>query len=175
MASHLRIEDAMILPARLDWPSAVGNFILEFGSMEWTLLAFLKQHLPMYEFKRVRDLHFKDRMSATSDYLNEEDYPLEVQEAFARFVEDIEPIRKLRNQLAHGHLTMIQDHAAASGETPSKVTLSLPRDLDRPYNAETWNMEFSELKKGLQRLYELSGEMDRISKFEPETPNSNEP
>jgi len=31
-----------VLPAQLDWPSAIGNFILNYGVLDWHVLVFLE-------------------------------------------------------------------------------------------------------------------------------------
>jgi hypothetical protein len=49
-----------ILPNRLDWPSTIGNFPLNFGTLEYLVFVFLKDHLPPEEFDRVKEHHLKD-------------------------------------------------------------------------------------------------------------------
>ncbi|MDX2079951.1 MAG: hypothetical protein SFU53_04145 [Terrimicrobiaceae bacterium] len=46
----MKIAPLQILPARWDWPSAIGNFILNFGSLDYLVFVFLKDHLPAAEF-----------------------------------------------------------------------------------------------------------------------------
>ena len=35
-----------ILSARLDWPSAIGNFILNYGALDWHVFVFLESRTP---------------------------------------------------------------------------------------------------------------------------------
>jgi len=49
-----------ILPERLDWSSAIGLFLINFGTLEYLVFVFLKDHLPPEHFEKVRKLHFKD-------------------------------------------------------------------------------------------------------------------
>jgi len=44
-----------ILPDRLDWPSAIGNFLLNFGTLKYLVFVFLKDHLQPEEFDRVKE------------------------------------------------------------------------------------------------------------------------
>ncbi len=162
--SNLRIEDARIFPAQSTWDSSVGNFILGFGAMELDLLAFLSRHLSDDDFDKVRDLHFKDRVSRTLAIVKEGGFSKEVQNDFARLAKAIEPLREIRNHLAHAHMTIIQDDDMATGLKASRMTLSLPKDFDRPFDSETWHMTFEELNDARQRLYQLAGAVERITR-----------
>jgi hypothetical protein len=35
-----------ILPARLDWPSAIENFIRNYGALDWQVFVFLERRMP---------------------------------------------------------------------------------------------------------------------------------
>ncbi len=51
-----------ILPIRLHWPSTLGNFLLNFGTLDYFVVVFLKDHLASEKFERIKNLHFKDRI-----------------------------------------------------------------------------------------------------------------
>ena len=44
-----------ITPARLDWPSAIGHFLLNYGTLDYLVFVFLKDHLSPDEFANVRN------------------------------------------------------------------------------------------------------------------------
>ncbi|MEC5128367.1 hypothetical protein VSU19_16510 [Verrucomicrobiales bacterium BCK34] len=88
----------------------------------------------------------------------------EVQNDFVRLAEAIESLRKIRNHLAHAHMTIIQDADMAKGLKPSRMTLSLPKDLDRPFDSETWHMTFEELSEARQRLFQVAGGVERLTR-----------
>jgi hypothetical protein len=92
-----------ILPARLDWPSAIGNFLLNFGALEYFVFVFLKDGLTPEEFSKVKEWHFKDRLNRIARLLAERRYPAVTQKEFTQLVERIEQLRELRNHIAHGH------------------------------------------------------------------------
>ncbi len=50
------------IPARLDWPSMVGNFVLNFGTLDLHLQDFLESHLAPAEFNTLCKRHFQDRV-----------------------------------------------------------------------------------------------------------------
>ncbi|HEX7858993.1 MAG TPA: hypothetical protein VF773_01560 [Verrucomicrobiae bacterium] len=119
-------EHPALLPARLDWPSAIGNFLLNFGSLEWLVSVYLKDRLPAGEFERLRDWHFRDRLTRVAQEFANRSYPAEQQAAFRELVERIESIRELRNHIAHGHMRLGVDSAT----NLRVVTLSKARDID---------------------------------------------
>lgn len=80
-----------ILPNRLDWPSAIGNFLLNFGTLEYLVFGFLKDHLRPEEFDRVKERHLKDRLNRIEQQLRDEGYPPHEQKAFAVLVEEQKP------------------------------------------------------------------------------------
>lgn len=51
-----------ILPARLDWPSAIGNFLINFGMQDWLVLVFLEDRTPSERFAKIKNEHFQDRI-----------------------------------------------------------------------------------------------------------------
>ena len=63
-----------ILPDRLDWPSAIGNFLLNFGTLEYLVFVLLKDHLQPEEFDRVKEYHLKDRLNRIQQQLKQKGY-----------------------------------------------------------------------------------------------------
>src|SRR5205085_9794035 len=93
-----------IVPARLDWPSTIGNFLLNFGTLDFLVFCFLKDHLSVEEFAKVKGWHFKDRLDRITQHMQEAKNPVEQQQEFAQLVTRLMPLRELRNHIAHGHL-----------------------------------------------------------------------
>ncbi len=63
-----------ILPARLDWPSAIGNFILNFGMLDWHVFALLEARMPPDKFAEIKDEYFQNRIKRVQTLVNDGDY-----------------------------------------------------------------------------------------------------
>jgi hypothetical protein len=137
-----------ILPARLDWPSAIGNFLLNYGTLDHYVFGFLKDHLSPDEFARFKERRFKERVHRITQHLREEQYPAEQQAAFARLVERLDPIRELRNHIAHGHMYVRFD---SETQKPT-VTLFKAKDVDTGLLPDSKHVEFAELQSALTTL-----------------------
>lgn len=161
----MKIEPLQILPARWDWPSAIGNFILNFGSLDYFVFVFLKDHLPTAEFNKVRDWHLKDRLARIARHLKEENCPAEQQAAFASIVSRLEPLRELRNQIAHGHLMVRFDEESSQ----PKITVFQGKDLDTALLPAAKHVTFEEILAAFKLLLELCEEFQRFAGFETTT------
>jgi len=71
----------------------------------------------------------------------------------------LEPIRELRNHIAHGHLLVRMTEV---GKTPV-LTLSLPKDLDAGEAPETRHLEFEELTKSQSELVALIADFQKLT------------
>lgn len=151
-----------IMPAQLDWPSAIGNFLLTFGTLEYFVFVFLKDHLAEEEFAKVKEWHLKDRLARVAQYLKDEKRPAAEQTAFAALVERVEPMRNLRNHIAHGHMYVRIDVATMK---PS-VTLFKAKDLDTGFLPNSRHLEFAELEAALTTMSQLLQEFERLAGFE---------
>ncbi|MEY4918395.1 MAG: hypothetical protein RL616_2308 [Verrucomicrobiota bacterium] len=153
------------MPARLDWPSAIGNFLLNFGTLDYLVFVFLKDHLSSDEFAIVREWHFKDRVTRMGEQLKAANYPADQQATFARLVERLNPIRELRNHIAHGHFYLRFDP-----ETQKPiVSVFKAKDLDTGFLPDSKHLEFTELQAALSTLTELTEGFKRFAGFENET------
>lgn len=140
-----------IAPSRLDWPSAIGNFLLNFGTLDFFVFCFLKDHLSPEEFAKLKDWHLNDRLRRIAQQLKEAKYPDEKQKEFAELFMRLEPIRELRNHIAHGHM-----YSRFDEETNEiKVSVFKAKDLDTGWTPGAKHVEFSELLEGLKMLDEL--------------------
>jgi hypothetical protein len=151
-----------ILPARLDWPSTIGNFLLNFGTLDYFVFCFLKDHLSVEEFAKVKEWHLKTRLDRIAQQMQEADFPAEQQKEFAQLVTLLEPIRELRNHIAHGHLYCRIDEVTKQ----PVVTLFKAKDLDTGFEPNANHIEFPELLAALGVLRELTEGFERLAGFE---------
>ncbi len=117
-----------VLPTPSNWPSAIGHFILNFGALDYAVFVFLKDRIPAEEFAIVREYHFKDRLARIQKILTAPEYTNEQRQNFAKLIKKIEPLRELRNDLAHSHL-----HVTAKPEgNDVLIAVFNPKDVDLP-------------------------------------------
>ena len=146
------------VPARLDWPSMVGNYILNFGTLDLHVQDFLESNLSHREFDTVRKRGFQDRVERMQRFLDQAppspEKMRQVQEFFAR----LEPVRELRNHLAHGLLRV----ALAEDRKNWIMTLTLPKDLSGKGAPEARHLTFDELLDTSKSLCDLIEDFQRL-------------
>ena len=150
-----------IISDRLDWSSAIGLFLINYGTLDHFVFVFLKDHLATEEFANVKEWHFKDRVARIAQHLEDSKYPAEQQTAFARLRKRLEPVRELRNHIKHGHMYVRLD---AQTQKPT-VTVFKAKDLDTGLSPDSKHVEFPELQAALGTLDELIEEFQRIAGF----------
>lgn len=150
-----------IMPARLDWPCAIGHFLLNYGTLDYFVFVFLKDHLSPDEFANVNGWHFKDRVARIAQHLKDEKYPADQQTAFTRLLERLEPIRQLRNHIAHGHMYVRLDPET---QKPT-VTVFTAKDVDTGLLPDSKHVEFAELQSALTALPGLIEEFQHLAGF----------
>jgi hypothetical protein len=148
-----------VVPARLDWPSAIGNFILNYGVLDWHVLVFLEARIPSDEFAKIKGKHFQDRIALVKSLAASDQHSDEQRQAFGKFFTRLDPIRELRNHIAHGHLLSRWQEDTKTWQ----ILLALPKDLDVLNAPETRLLEFGELTKALAELPELIEEFKKLS------------
>jgi hypothetical protein len=121
--------------------SAIGLFIINFGMLDLQVQDFLESTLSPEEFSQFRDRHFQDRVGRIKEHVSKANYPRQKKQAMAQFFARLEPIRELRNHIAHG---LLRIGLAQDLKTPV-LTLSLPRDLDGSNSPDTRHLTFREL------------------------------
>ena len=106
-------------------------------TLEYFVFVFLKDRLPEDEFDKVKEWHLKNRLARIAQCLKDEHRSVEEQTVFADLVERLEPLRELRNHIAHGHIYWRREEESQS---PS-VTLFKAKDLDTAYlpGQSMWN------------------------------------
>jgi hypothetical protein len=149
--------------ARLDWPSAIGNFLLNYGTLDYFVFVFLKDHLSPDEFANVKEWHFKDRVKRIAQHLKDEKYPADQQTAFTRLVDRLKPVRELRNHIAHGHMYVRLDPET---QKPT-VTVFKAKDVDTGLLPGSKHVEFAELQSALATLAGLIEKFQRLAGFTP--------
>ena len=150
-----------ILPARFDWPSLIGNFLFNFGTLEHSVFVYLKDRLDSDEYLKVREWHLKDRLERIARHLVETNATEEQKAGFADMVKRLDPIRELRNHLAHGHLFV-----TISEETfKPAVTLMMAKDLDIRDSPDCRQLPYQELLAALRELAEVIEAFQSLAGF----------
>jgi hypothetical protein len=136
---------------KLDWASAIGLFIINYGVLDWHFLVFLESRIPRLEFTSIKEKHFQDRVARMKSLVESHQYSDDRRAAFGVFFGRVDSIRILRNHIAHGHMLLCFEEAGR----PDTLTLTLPKDLDKGYAATTRHLEFQELRAALDELTAL--------------------
>lgn len=151
-----------VLPARLDWPSVIGSFLLSFGSLEYFVFVYLKDHLAEAEFEKVKNWHLMDRLKHIAQHLADKLCAQAEQDAFADLVARVTPLRELRNHIAHGQI-----YERLNPETGKpKIVLLLAKDVDSASMPETRELDFVELERALTELSGVNREFERFAGFQ---------
>ena len=132
---------------------------MNYGVLDWHLVAFLESRMPPDCFTKIKNEHFHDRLTRVEAVMNESASSPAHKQDLARFFARLNPIRELRNHIAHGHLLV---RIGKDGKTPI-LTLSLPRDLDANDAPHTRHLEFDELTGALNELSHLIEEFRRLA------------
>ena len=114
-----------VLSSRPSWASALGSFLLQFGILDYLAHVYLKNNLDSAKFSKIAARHFKDRLSAVAEHISFSG-SVEMKEAFKSLSSRIEPLRNLRNHIAHGYI-LFQESETGTLE----LCISLPKDLDQ--------------------------------------------
>lgn len=104
-----------------EWAFAIGNLILNFGTLDLSVFAFLQTNLSPVEFAKAKEEPFKYRLKRAGKILSLSDA-----KRTADLLKTIEPLREFRNHLAHGLLYVQID---AGTLTPS-LTIARAKDQD---------------------------------------------
>lgn len=146
------------LPARLDWPSMVGNFILNFGTLDLHVQDFLESHLAPAEFNTLCKRHFQDRVDRMQKYFDLAPPSPEKKREVEKFFARLEPVRDLRNHIAHGVLRV----ALAQDRKTWVMTVTLPRDLSGTGAPEARHLTFDALLDATKSLRDLIEDFQRL-------------
>ncbi len=148
-----------IMSDRLSWSSAVGLFIINFSTLDLLVQDFLENKLPAEEFAKLKERPFYDRVERIKEYLIKADYTTEKRKEFEKFFCRLDPVRELRNHIAHGILRI----GLEQDQKTWGLTLSLPRDVDGSSSPDVLHLRFEELTKALAELAALVEEFKRLT------------
>ncbi len=147
--------------SELDWSSAVGLFIINFGALDYLVLDFLESRLSPERFAEIKDRHLQDRIKMVRAQFEESDQAPGKRERFQRFFQDLDPVRELRNRIAHSHILVRLDLE----KKQPVMTLSLPKDLDAIYSPGTRHLTLEEMKGALAALNRLIEEFQALTGY----------
>ena len=157
------MDATSILPTRLDWPSAIGSFLLSFGSLDYMVFAFLKDHLPEVEFEAARKRPLAERLQSVAKVFESTQPSQMERDWFENLITRVRPLRELRNQIAHGLI-----HARLAPDTGElKLVLLKARDVDEAHQPETREVAFIELAKALDEIGAVGREFVKFVGFNP--------
>jgi hypothetical protein len=139
------------VPTLQHWSSAIGLFIINFGMLDLHIQDFLQSTLSPEECSQFRDRHFHDRITRLKEHVTAVNYLPQKKQAMATFFARLEPVRELRNHIAHGLLRI----GLAEDQKSWILTLSLPRDLDGSNSPDTRHLTYQELSTAGTALTEL--------------------
>lgn len=158
------------LPDRPDWPSAVGLFLLNFGTLEYFVFVFLEVHLAPDEFEKVRNSHLKDRLDRIKQCLAETAWSPQQRTGFDQLVERLRPIRELRNHIAHGHFFTKPDGLTGAFQ----ITLLPSKYAGDATHPDAKLLTLQELTTALQTLTTLIEEFKILAGFQNRPPSPSE-
>lgn len=144
-----------IRPNLADWHYAIGLFILEFGHLEYLIFVFLEDSLAPEEFAKSGKLHLKDRLLTLHSYAKSAQRRSQLQSWTAR----LNPIRELRNDIAHGHLHL---SGLGPGETP-RITFFASKYIDNDDSPGAKRLTYEDLRRALDSLAQLKDEFYRLT------------
>jgi hypothetical protein len=106
---------------------------------------FLENNLSSEEFTKLKERNFQDRIQRIKKFIAKSEYATEKRQALEKFLIELEPIRELRNHIAHGVMRI----GLAQDQKTQVLTLSLPKDLDGTNSPTARHLEYAELEKSL--------------------------
>lgn len=151
-----RPKPPSIVQTPLTWSSAIGLFMLNFGTLEMLVFTYLEKKLTAEEFEKIRTTHFKDRAERVGDLFAK---TAEQRAAYDAFLQHLAPVRELRNHLAHGFLRLV----IHPGDQGHAMAITQAKDLGAAFSSETKHLEFSELTTSLGQLTAVTDEFRRLT------------
>lgn len=125
------------------------------------MFVYLKDHLASDVYAKVREWHLKNRLERIAEHLVETNATKEQQAEFDGIVKRLDPIRELRNHLAHGHMFLTFD---AQSHQPS-VTILKAKDLDMQDAPDCRQLPYQELLAADQELKGVIDDFQRLAGF----------
>jgi len=152
-----------ILPGnRLDWASAIGLFLTNFAFLDYLLFSYLESKVSAEELVQLKRRHFKDRIQRVRDIAATSSYTAENKQVLEDFFKRLEPIREIRNHIAHGQMLL----RLADDTRTITFGVSLPQDLDAGGKPETRHLTLPELQASSRELVALIESFKPFAGFE---------
>ena len=128
-----------------------------------TNFARLSRYFPgcTTEITNFSSLRYFFVMRRMGQHMQEAKFSEEQQKDFAQLVNRLEPIRELRNHIAHGHMYCRIDDQS---HKPT-VTVFKAKDLDTGWMPDAKHVEFPELLAALKELNELIEGFQNLAGF----------
>lgn len=149
----------LTMPERSSWASAIGLLIINFGVLDLLVQDYLEDNLSPEEFSKIRERPFYVRFDRVKEWVGVADYSLKQKQSFEKLCMRLEPIRELRNHVAHGILRI----GLAQDQKTWILTLSLSRDLDGSNTPDAMHLDFQELTKALGELAVLIEDFQKFT------------
>jgi hypothetical protein len=141
-------EMTQVRPERLNWFSAIGMFILNFGMLEKLVTEYLETKLSSDAFEKVREGPFHERLLEMESLVANNDL---LKHEFADFQLQLNPIRTLRNHIAHGYLQL----DLTRGEQEHVVAIIQSKDTGVTQDGTTKYVTFASLMENHNSLTQV--------------------
>lgn len=144
-----------VLPQRLDWPSMIGLFILNFGVLELALSHILKLRSKPESKNAAAKKSFHEKIRCLQALVDWHPEMVQKRERWQQLVLKMDAIRDLRNHLSHGMLV----HTVAEDLKGMSQVLCLTQEVsaDKP---DVLKVTFQEL---VHQNQVLSGVIDELA------------
>jgi hypothetical protein len=146
-------------PDLKDWYWSIGHFVMNFGHLEFLVFAYLEKHVSTAEFEQMRKTSFQNRIEKVAQLFGTSP---ERTTRFAAFAQRLEPIRNVRNHVAHGFLEF--------GFSPTAelfLDIARAKDSDRMLDPVTEKVTYHDLWIHVHALGDLITEFQRLTNYEP--------
>ncbi len=143
-----------VLPQRLDWPSVIGLFILNFGNLELALVNILKLRSKPESKKAVIKKSFHEKIRCLEHLAESHSSMAEKRAQWKDLIVRMDAIRDLRNHLSHSTLV----HSVSEDLKSLKQVLCLTQDVSADA-ADALRVTFEELFNQNQLMADLLGEL----------------
>jgi hypothetical protein len=148
------INADQIFAAQAGWASVIGNFIIKFGQLEYFVCVYIKDRLPTeLDPALTKKTDLSKRLKwIRKDFV--ENNPTQLS-AFDQWRDDLEPLRVLRNHIAHGYFLFTQvDNKPA-------ICVCQVKDLDdesgRRLTLDELQTQTAVLSSLVQQIQDLTG------------------
>jgi hypothetical protein len=143
--------------------SAIGLYIVNFGTLEYLTSGYLYDHLPEEEYTRVEKQHFTDRVEKVLSHISAFRQDSATLKAITNFRRKLAPLRDLRNNIAHGYLLVkTPDQGMPSLIVANPRIQSLPRATSSDVTLQDIFRALKELDDATEILKSLLGYRDEI-------------